>query len=183
MKLAVNRKQVNRTIKYLLYAIELILLYVVQTSPNFVPKILGATPSLILVAAITIALVEDEMTALYTGLFAGILIDFSYGNHLGLFAIIMTILCCAIRVFIQYKLKATLKSSIITGLVSLFVAVCLDWIFRYCVAGFSSVSLVFIDKYLPVYLYSALCLPIVYLINFGVYTGTSYIKFEKNKSV
>ena len=79
--------------RYLAYAMEIILLFVLGTTPGLLPEIFGAKPTLLLCAALTAAIFEREIPAMVIGMCCGVLIDLGYSNSIGLFTIGLTIIC------------------------------------------------------------------------------------------
>lgn len=167
--------RLNRSVKYLCYVLELLLFYILQCSPYLFPTIFGVTPMLIMVAAITIALLESDVSSIFIGVLAGFLIDLSFGSLFGLFACIMAVSCCLISVILSNKSKVTIHTASIAGAISLLICIFCDWYFRYVNQGFSAKWIVLFANYLPIYIYSLLCLPLVYLLNFAIYKACRYI--------
>lgn len=83
----------NSFFRYLAYVLELLLLFVLTTTPRLMPELFGAKPALLLCAALTIAVYEREIPAMIFGMLAGMLTDLGYTNHIGLFTISLTVIC------------------------------------------------------------------------------------------
>ncbi len=167
--------RLNRNVKYICYVIELFFFYILQCTPNLFPKIFTATPILLLPAVITMALLESEIVAIILGAIAGLFVDLAFGNYFGLFAIIMAIICCLISLSLRKRVRVHLLNVSLIGAVSLFICILCDWFFRYYLQGYSQVLIIFINNYLPIYIYSLLCLPAIYILNFGIYQGLKVI--------
>lgn len=161
----------NRNVKYLVYSLELLILFVLQGTPGLIPPILGVKPVLVLGAVITIALLEPEVPALFFGLGAGLLLDLGVGSSFGLSAMITAALCCMVSVLVKKKIHVTLFSGMTTGAMVLLVAILLDWLFRYVLAGYALPALALVDQFLPRYLYTLLLFPLMYLLNLGLFLG------------
>lgn len=58
----------KRWMRWALYAVQLLLLFVLQETPGLLPPVMGAKPMLILAAALTIAMVEDCVPAMAFGI-------------------------------------------------------------------------------------------------------------------
>lgn len=65
-----NRK---KWIRYVLYAVEILLLFLLQDTPGLLPQIMGVKPLPVLSAALTIAMVEACTPAMAFGMYAGFL--------------------------------------------------------------------------------------------------------------
>lgn len=83
----------NAFFRYLAYAMEIIVVFALGNTPNLLPEIFGAKPTLLLCVALTAAVYEREIPAMVIGIFCGALIDLGYSNSIGVFTIALTILC------------------------------------------------------------------------------------------
>ena len=66
--------------RYLAYSLEILIIYIVQGTPFFLPEILGGRPVLLIPVALTIAFYENEIPAMFFGLACGSLIDIGTGG-------------------------------------------------------------------------------------------------------
>lgn len=82
-----------RFIRYFAYALELLVLYMIQQTPGFLPSLFGARPILIIPAVLAIAMFEPEIPAMAFGIFGGLLIDFGIGDALGFHGIMLGVAC------------------------------------------------------------------------------------------
>ena len=85
-----NRK---KWIRYVLYAIESLLLFLLQDTPGLLPQIMGVKPLPVLSAALTIAMVEACTPAMAFGMYAGFLADIGSGAVFGYHALTFGVLC------------------------------------------------------------------------------------------
>lgn len=83
----------NAVFRYIAYSLEIILCFVLLSTPNLIPEIAGAKPALLLCVALTVAVFEHEIPAMIFGAAAGILMDLGYSHSVGLFAISLTLIC------------------------------------------------------------------------------------------
>ena len=74
-----------RIFRYIIYSTELLVLFVIQGIPNFIPELFGGKPSLIIPVVLTISMFEPKLTALWFGLAGGLLTDISNGGVIGFF--------------------------------------------------------------------------------------------------
>lgn len=79
--------------RYLAYAMEIVVAFVLGDTPGLLPDIYGAKPTLLLCVALTAAIFEREIPAMVIGAVTGALIDLGYTNSIGLFTITLTVLC------------------------------------------------------------------------------------------
>ena len=137
-----NRK---KWIRYVLYAVEILLLFLLQDTPGLLPQIMGVKPLPVLSAALTIAMVEACTPAMAFGMYAGFLADIGSGAVFGYHALTFGVLCF-----------------LLMGLWSCAVAVLLDWLALYVAAGYSLTLYALVTKYLPIYFYTLLTIPACY---------------------
>lgn len=106
-------------LRFVAYAIEVAVLYVLSGTPGFLPEILGVKPLLLLPVAITIAAFENEVTAMIFGVICGALCDIGFGTDIGFYTIALTLLCfafgyCARNFFVTNFVNAMVIGSVTT---------------------------------------------------------------------
>lgn len=79
-------EKIYTVLRYFAYGFEILLLYIMQGTPNFLPEIFGARPILLLPAAFCIAAFEKQIPALFYGLACGVLCDLSATGVIGFFS-------------------------------------------------------------------------------------------------
>lgn len=109
----------NSFFRYLAYALELILTFVLCTTPGLMPEIFGAKPALVVCVALTAAVFEREIPAMIIGLAAGILTDLGYTDSIGIFTISLTIICF----IVGYAVNNLIVAKFFNYLLYAFVAV------------------------------------------------------------
>ena len=105
--------------RYLAYAMEIVLLYVLGTTPDLLPQLFGAKPTLLLCVALTASIFEREIPAMVIGLVCGVLIDLGYSNSIGLFTITLTVVCF----IVGYAANNLIRATFLNFLLYAFVAV------------------------------------------------------------
>ena len=108
-----------RFIRYFAYALELLVLYMIQQTPGFLPSLFGARPILIIPAVLAIAMFEPEIPAMAFGIFGGLLIDFGIGDALGFHGIMLGVACYVISALSANLLRTNLLTSFLVNTVSL----------------------------------------------------------------
>ncbi len=151
--------------RYLAYALEIIIIYILQGTPGFLPEILGGKPVLLIPLAVTIACFESEVTSLFFALSCGILLDLGFNGNIGFYAILLTLLCFVISViFRDYLVVNFLNSFAFTGAVILLLLL-LHFLFFYVAKGYSNGGYYFVHHYISRIIYTAVFFPLFYLIN------------------
>ena len=120
-----NRK---KWIRYVLYAVEILLLFLLQDTPGLLPQIMGVKPLPVLSAALTIAMVEACTPAMAFGMYAGFLADIGSGAVFGYHALTFGVLCFLLSGLCGTRIQIQLFTSVLMGLWSCAVAVLLDWV-------------------------------------------------------
>ena len=79
--------------KYFSYSLLVILLYILQATPNLMPEFFGSKPLLLLPLALAISSIEKEVPSLIFGAVCGGLTDLAAAGGIGYFSILLTLLC------------------------------------------------------------------------------------------
>lgn len=151
--------------RYIIYATELLVLFVIQGTPNIIPELFGGKPSLILPAVLTIAMFEPKLTALSFGLAGGLLTDISNGGVIGFFAIIMTICCYFISYLTSELIRIRLSLAIAVSFVTISAALSLHFLFFYVLCGYGNNGYFFVSHYVSRIIYTVALTPIAYYVN------------------
>lgn len=104
--------------RYLAYAMEIVLLYVLGTTPDLLPQLFGAKPTLLLCVALTAAIFEREFPAMIIGMICGVLIDLGYSNSIGLFTIGLTVICFIVGYAANNLIVATFPNFLLYAFVA-----------------------------------------------------------------
>ena len=163
--------KVNRVIRYVTYVIELIILFMLQETPGILPPIFGVRPLLTLALAVTVSLIEPELFSMGFGVLVGITMDLGVGLPLGTCGVILAIACSGISALAKRKIHVTLGSAIITAVWCLAVLMAVLWLCDYVFMGYSQIYIALINHYVPVYVYTILVMPLVYILNLGIFSA------------
>lgn len=151
--------------RYIIYSIELLVLFVIQGTPNLVPELFGGKPSLLLPAVLTIAMFEPKITALAFGIAGGILTDIGNGGVIGFFAIIMTIFCYFISYLMSEVIRTKLSVAMAVSIVVISISMVLHFLFFYVLCGYGEAGYFFTSHYLSRIIYTFAFTPLFYYIN------------------
>lgn len=161
-------KDFNRVIRYLAYTLELLVLFMLQETPGLLPAIFGVRPVLLLPAAVTIAMMEEETPAMAFGIVAGLFCDFGLSGMLGFHALVLAALCFFVSCISRVYLQVNIITAVITGLWTIGLTIAAQWFFLYYFS-YSIPYYAFTHHYLPKYFYTMLFVPLVYLLNRGLF--------------
>lgn len=154
-----------KTLRYITYAIEIIVLYVFSGIPGFLPSILGSKPLLLLPVAVTIAVFENEVPAMFFGLACGVLCDIGFSDRIGFYTIALTVLCfffgyCARNFFVT-----NFANAMAIGGVTVVVLICLHFLIFFGGSDMPNLGGHFLRHYLTRILYTAIFLPPLFFLN------------------
>lgn len=158
----------KKVLKRAAFAAEILIFYALQQAPGVFPPIFGARPFLLIAAAVTIAMLEDEIPAMIFGIWAGVLMDFSMGKGLGLYAAVLAVLCFLISGFARTFLRISIASAITCGSLATIITVFIGWIFNFVFRGYSDAGFVAIGYFLPACFYTVILIPLVFYVNRGI---------------
>lgn len=158
------RENGNKLLRYLLYTLEIIVLFILQGTPGLFPEIFGARPILVATATAIIAMNESPNAAIGFGLLAGLLMDLGYDSTLGFYALILVIVCFFVSVISSSSLNVTFASAMVVALCVNAIIVVLGWVFQFLLMGYSHPAYALTNKYIPKYFYSMLLAPLTFVI-------------------
>ena len=148
-------------------ALILLVLSVLQNTDGFFPQIFGVRALLLIPAVVCIAMFERDMAGMFFGLFAGALWDIHASgasfNALYLFAV--GFICGTL---INTIMRNNIVTALILSMVFIPVYVVGYWFFHYIVGGLDMAGFMFWRYYLPEIFYTALFLPIMFIMVRGI---------------
>lgn len=154
-----------KILRCLAYFLEILTLYVLQMTPGLVPSVFGVTPLLVIPAALTVAVLEDEVTGLAFGIFAGLLVDFGMGDMLGFHALFLGAVCYLLGILAINLVKTTLFTVMLLSFLAVPVLYSLQFVFFYLIPGYDIPGRAYLRYYLPRMAYTWIVTPIFYFIN------------------
>ncbi len=157
-----NEKSLRFALKHLCYAVSMLVLFTLQTTPGLF-ELWGVKPILVVPFAVCIAALEGEFIGGLYGALAGLLCDLAGSWVFGFHAILC--LCCNVAVGLAaiYLVRRSLGSVMLLSLGVLLLTQLLGYFFHYAIWGYEGVSLILWRHTLPVIAYSVLAtLPLYY---------------------
>lgn len=158
-------KNHTRFFRYLAYTLEIFVLFLLESTPNLIPELWGIKPTLLIPAALMIALFEKETTAMWFGVVCGLLADFSHSTVLGFFALLLAVSGYVFSELVTNLFKTNLFTALLLGAAAVTAIFLLQWFFFYVCAGHGQVFYALWRHYLPRALYTAVTLPVAYYFN------------------
>lgn len=154
-----------RFLRFLAYSIEVIVFYVLQGTPMFMPEILGSKPSLLLPVALTVAVFESESVAMSFGFVCGLLTDLGSAGSIGYYTVVMTLLCFAIGYCARNFFVTNLLNASIIGVGSITLLILLQFLFGTLFSGVEFAWTHFAYHYLSRIVYTSLFFVPLYFFN------------------
>lgn len=154
----------NRLIRIIIYTIELLLLYVLQ-STSVLPEIGGARPLVLVSAAMMIAMFEGDLTGMAIGIAAGLLIDLAGADILGFHGLILGLCGYALGAMTMELFKTNLLVAMLAMLAVVPVVCLLEWVVFFILPGYAGADYVFRIHVLPKMIYTYATVPVLYAVN------------------
>lgn len=164
-------KFLTRTkVKWVAYALELLLLYIIQYTPNLLPSVWGTKPQLLLIFALSISIFDGEAAGMWYGLAAGLLMDLSSTYVFGFYGIIIMLLCYCCGALVVYLMRNNLVAYMLLCLASLVIFGLYQWLFIYALWGDKNTWYFLYAVVPPQIFYALLCSPVAYFFNRAIAT-------------
>lgn len=154
-------------LRYIAYTIEIIVLFIIQQTPGFIPSIYGILPTLLIPIACSIAMFEGPICSLLYGVFCGFLLDYGGNTIYGFYALILGLICFIISFLVQDLFHNNFLTGLIMALVAIIIVVFLQWLFFYVLKGYDSIGYALYRHYLPRVAYTFVLVPLFYFFNRG----------------
>ena len=157
-------------LRFLAYSLEIVILYILGSTPHLLPEIFGSKPVLLLPVALSIAVFESETVAMSFGFVCGVLTDIGYSNAIGTFAIGLTIVCFVLGFVAHNFIAANFYNVMLSSLVIITLLMCIHFLFLYIFAGYDDACMYFVNHYISRIVQTVLCTIPLYFLNKFVYS-------------
>lgn len=161
----------NSFFRYLSYVIELILAFVLSTTPGLLPELFGSKPVLLVCVALTVAVYEREIPAMIIGMAAGMLTDLGYSQSIGLFTVLLTVICFAVGYAANNLIMATFFNFLLYSAVATAALFLLYFLFRFVWGGVADAWRYFAAHLVSRMVQTFVCSIPLYFLNKFVYTA------------
>lgn len=153
--------------RYLFYSLQILILFVLGSTPDLFPEIFGSKACLLLPVAITIAVFERELVAMAFGLVCGVLIDLGYSNSISTFAVGLTIICFILGFCANNFINTTFLNTMLVSVVVIAGLLSLHFVFTYIFAGYDNAGSYYVDHYISRIVQSIICtIPLFFMNKF-----------------
>ena len=148
-------------LKYTIYAVLLLLLYVLQTTPGLF-EIAGAKPMLVVPAALSIAMLEGEFVGSLYGALAGLLCDLGASVLFGFNGLLLAVFCIGAGLLVIYLMHCDVRGALLFVTATMLVRGGIEYLFSYRMWGYEGVWKVLVFHILPMSLYTVLVTPLLF---------------------
>ena len=138
----------SKVFRYIAYTIEIIIIFILNSTPDLLPMIYYAKPCLLICVSLSIAVFEREIPSMVFGVLCGALIDLGFSNSIGLFTIGLTILCFIIGYCSNNLLTANIITFLVCSLLVTAGLLSLNFYFSYAVFGYQDGALHYKTHYI-----------------------------------
>ena len=153
--------------RYFAYSILIILLLVLQSTPNLMPEIFGSKPLLLVATALCIASKEDKIPSLIFGAVCGVLTDIATGGSIGFFAFLLTLICYAEAHIFSTYFASNIISVMIVVVITVPILIFFYFLIFIAFAGVPNCWIHFANHYISRIVYTFLMIiPLHYLYGF-----------------
>lgn len=155
--------------RYIAFGLELLLLFILQSTPRLMPEIFGGKPLLLLPAVLSIAFFEESIPAMLFGLAGGVLLDLGYSDNIGFYTILLTLICFGLSLIFRDFMVVSFRNA--TAFISAIttVLVCVYFLFFFIFAGRENALVYFAQHYISRIIYTIICGILIYLLNKFIY--------------
>lgn len=151
-------------LRFLAYSLEIVILYILGSTPHLLPEIFGSKPVLLLPVALSIAVFESETVAMSFGFVCGVLTDIGFSGKIGFYTIVLTLLCFAIGYCARNFFVTNLLNASIIGIVSIVVLILIHFWLNVSMNDIPEAGKYFVSHYISRILYTgAFFVPLYFL--------------------
>lgn len=154
--------------RYLLYALEIFLLFVIEGTVHLIPQIYLVKPLLLISAAISIAAFELPYCSLFFGVLCGLIIDAGTGGVMGLTSVILGGICFCESSWNNKYIKNNIYFALMYSAVACAAVISLKFFIFYYIPQYEGRIDFYLSHYLPRIVYSWAVTPIVYVVTLGI---------------
>ena len=164
-----KRPDRRKLLCYLVFTLEILLLFLIGDTAHVMPAIAGARPALLVGAAVSIALSGiPEGTAMGFGVLCGLLMDFSRGGPYGFHGIILAVICYFCALLVQNLFQKNLLSALLMTVAAVMVVFTLQWLSFFVFQGYEGSLYALVHHYVPMAIYT-FCTAV------PIYFGTQFL--------
>lgn len=157
-----NRKR--QTIKYLCYAVIILLADLLQNTPGLFPEIFGARCFLLIPVTIFLAGSEDFFAGTLLGLFGGLLWDLNASVHIGFNCVFLALFCFICSALITYIARDIFITNFIVSTISSVIYAVVYWLAFIVIKGVDGGYETLYSFYIPCIFYTVAVSILIWIV-------------------
>ena len=166
-------------VRFFIILIELIICYVLQSSVWGSLAINNTVPDLLMVVVVSVAYIKGGNAGIIYGFVAGIILDLTYGTHLGYFALLYLLMGFLAGIPHRFYRKDDNITPLILIAICVFINQSIFYVTKFMLRGRLDYSFFLSDIILPKMVYSVLTGAVLYkLVQVSIQWS---IRFEERK--
>ncbi len=154
--------------RYMLYVLEIFLLFIIEGTVHLLPQIYLAKPLLLISAAVSVAAFEMPYFSFFFGVACGLIIDAGTGGVMGFTSMILGSICYCVASWNNKYIKNNIYFTLLYSAVACIAVISLKFFIFYYIPRYEGRMDFFLSHYLTRMLYSWAVTPLVYAITLGV---------------
>ncbi|NLL63055.1 MAG: hypothetical protein GX241_02240 [Ruminococcaceae bacterium] len=164
MKYSVSNTKKKVYIRRIVFVISIMIFAMLQNTPNMFPSIIGANAILLVPLVCCISMFENDLTATFFGIFAGVLSDIVVSMGDGFNAVFYMFMASTISILITYFMRNNLSTALLLCGCSILLYTFLHWLFFVIFRGVEGGGALFFSFYLPTAIYTFSFVPLIYFV-------------------
>lgn len=160
--------------RFFAYIIEILIIYILEQTPNLIPSIYDVRPTILVPVAVMIALFEGHTVGAVFGFFVGFLLDVGAVGNMGFYSITMTCLGFLVGNIAQKIIKFNLITSVAVAIAFVFAFYFAHFLFEFLFCGYADRLYALVNHYLIAALYTAVLSPFIYFFTKGFAVNIKY---------
>ena len=154
----------EKTIKYAVFCVLIAAASLLQNVGGLWFEPAGARCFFLIPVCVILSIDEDEKVSALLGLFAGFLWDAVSVQHMGFNSVMLMVLCYVASSFVTFIFRDTFYIEAAATAIMTLIYVTLYWLFFVLRKGVDGSAAVFLEFYIPCFVYTSLMMPIIYLL-------------------
>lgn len=147
---------------WILYAVVLLVIALMQMSPRCFPVISHARPTPLILFTVCVAMLEGPAIGSIMGVAAGLLWDLYSMRIFGYYGLMLMLLGLAVSLLVQWWLRSNFLSAMLLCFSGVVLYTLFDWLLCYVLFLHDEMVTVLLSVYLPNALYTLLLSPFMY---------------------
>ena len=138
----------SKTTRVIIYSIELVLCFVIQSIPGALPSILGAAPVLVLSLAFSLSAFESPEFCVVFGAVCGALADIGSGKFIGPAAVTTALMCLLFSYLFTQRISINVFYSALFSALGIFAVLSFMFLCNYALYDYGNEVYFYVNKYL-----------------------------------